>query len=90
MHLVIPVDEVGAGLAPGAVAPLVFGPVGVPLFNALVVSEKRRIADAYLSSSAGDKCLETVEGAIHATSFMSEQRTSLPGSQQRQPHHLTK
>ena len=90
MHLVIPVDEVGAGLAPGAIAPLVFCPVRVPLLNALVVSLKRRIADAYLSSSAGDKCFETVERAIHAALRVKRRRRMTPGSTTVHPKSCTR
>ena len=75
MNLVIPVDEVGAGLAPGPVAPLVVCPVSVPFVNALVVSLKRRIADAYLSSSSADKGAEFVEATHEASEFQCLRRT---------------
>ena len=65
MHLVKPVDVVGAGLAPGPVAPVVFEVVGVPLVDALEVLKKRCLADRNLFTSEADKPLETVEDFIH-------------------------
>ena len=45
MHLVKPVDVVGAGLAPGPVAPLVVEVMLVPLVDAGQVSSQRCLAD---------------------------------------------
>ena len=68
MHLVKPVDVVGAGLAPGPVAPVVFEIVVVPFVDALEVLKKRCLADRYLFVRSADKPFETVEEVIHAAS----------------------
>ena len=68
MHLVKPVDVVGAGLAPGPVTPLVVEIVLVPFVTALEVFKKRCLADRYLLVRSADKPFETVEEVIHAAS----------------------
>ena len=65
MNLVKPVDVVGAGLAPGPIAPVVFEIVGVPFVAALEVLKKRCLADRYLFTWSADKPFETVEDVIH-------------------------
>ena len=88
MHLVIPVDEVGAGLASGAVAPFILGVVLVPLVDAFVVSLKARSADRYLLIRSSDKPTETFE-AIHATSLI-QCFLRTPASRQYHPQFLTR
>ena len=65
MHLVKPVDEVDAGLAPRPVAPLVIEVVLVPFVAAFEVFKKRCLADRNLFTSEADKPFETVEDFIH-------------------------
>ena len=65
MHLVKPVDEVDAGLAPRPVAPLVIEVVLVPFVAALEVLKKRCLADRNLFTWSADKPFETVEDVIH-------------------------
>ena len=68
MDLVVPVDEIDAGLAPGPIAPLVVEVVVVPFVDALEVLKKRCLADRYLFVRSADKPFETVEEVIHAAS----------------------
>ena len=65
MNLVKPIDEIGAGLAPGPVAPLVIEVVLVPFVAALEVLKKRCLADRNLFTWSADKPFETVENVIH-------------------------
>ena len=88
MHLVIPVDEIGAGFASGAVAPFVVSPVCVPFIDALVVSKKRFLAEAYRLTRSADKPTEAVEGAIHATPLLKRWRRMVPASVQYHPHSV--
>ena len=65
MDLVVPIDEIGAGLAPGPVAPLVVEVVLVPFVAAVEVFKKRCLADRYLFTCEADKPFDAVEDLIH-------------------------
>ena len=65
MNLVKPVDVVGAGLAPGPIAPFVVEVVAVPFVDAFEVAKKRCLADRNLLTWSADKPFETVEDFIH-------------------------
>ena len=76
MHLVKPVDVIGAGLAPGPVAPVVFEVVGIPLVDALEVLKKCCLADRYLFVRSADKPEESFAEAIQADLRASSTRTN--------------